>query len=101
MEMSYFDSAKNRVMWQRELEALRKERQRRAEEGYDPSRKQETLQRNVSNRVKISFAQLEREEAEASGNRMRTERGLRYQKEKSLEKSSEANITLPSKEPTL
>ena len=88
--MSYFDSAKNRVMWQRELETLRKERQRRAEEGYDPSQKQETLKNNFSNRVRISFAQLEKEEAEASGKTLRSERTLHHQKE--LEKNSEKTL---------
>lgn len=34
--MGYFDSAKNRTAWQKELTALRAERARRAETGFAP-----------------------------------------------------------------
>ena len=34
--MSYFDSPKNRAIWERELNGLRAERERRKREGYRP-----------------------------------------------------------------
>ena len=36
--MSYFDSPKNKALWNRELEELRLERERRAKTGYAPTR---------------------------------------------------------------
>ena len=35
-DMAYFDSAKNRAMWNRELAELRQEKERRAIESYKP-----------------------------------------------------------------
>lgn len=67
--MAYFDSAKNRAMWQRELASLDRERERRAREGYSPdSGKTEVQKKEADNpfRKKITFVQLEQEEAEAS-----------------------------------
>ena len=34
--MGYFDSPKNKALWERELESLDAERQRRKEQGYKP-----------------------------------------------------------------
>ena len=37
--MGYFDSPKNRALWEKELESLDMERKRRKEEGYRPESK--------------------------------------------------------------
>lgn len=67
--MSYFDSPKNRAMWERELGGLREEKQKRAENGYKPL----PAYRNAAasqitdnpDRKKINFETLLREEARA------------------------------------
>lgn len=67
--MAYFDSAKNRAMWQREMASLDRERERRAREGYSPDSRKTTVQKKEADnpyRKKLTFAQLEREEAESS-----------------------------------
>lgn len=57
--MAYFDSAKNRAKWQKELSELRKERDRRAMSGFQTNKvKTEQNQK----RVRVTFAQLEAEE---------------------------------------
>ena len=58
--MAYFDSPKNRAMWERRLADLRVEKERRKEEGYMP---QEQVM-NDSNpfRRRITYAQLEEQE---------------------------------------
>lgn len=59
--MAYFDSAKNRAKWQKELAALRLERERRAAGG---SERTEGGSRN-GHRVRITYNELEAEEYEA------------------------------------
>ena len=64
--MGYFDSPKNRAMWNRELAELRKEKERRAIEGYHPQKKEEKAAKQAEiketnpNRRRINLAELER-----------------------------------------
>ncbi len=86
--MAYFDSPKNRAMWERTLSGLREERERRKATGYAPQSgeaKQE-VQTNPFRR-QINLAQLEEIEREASGIR-RVRRPVR-QVQKSMEPSME------------
>ena len=68
--MAYFDSAKNRAMWNRELAELRQEKERRAIEGYKPrsaeeieGAQKEAKKADDPRHRKIDLAELERIEA--------------------------------------
>ncbi len=50
--MGYFDSPKNKALWERELESLDAERMRRKEEGYKPH--QQKAFSNVKNSEKAT-----------------------------------------------
>jgi hypothetical protein len=64
--MAFFDSAKNRALWQRELSGLREEKERRAREGYVPGMDRETARDGANpHRIRTSYAQLEMEEYQA------------------------------------
>lgn len=65
--MAYFDSAKNRALWQKELDGLRAERARREANGFSPAGKKETGagMKEHPQRIRITYAELEREEYEA------------------------------------
>lgn len=64
--MGYFDSPKNRAMWNRELAELRREKERRAAEGYHPQKREENEMQKAEaketnpNRRRINLAELER-----------------------------------------
>ena len=64
--MGYFDSAKNRVMWAKELEGLKILRKQFEETGIDPY-SSGSVSRVVRNgkRIPVTFRELEREEMEA------------------------------------
>lgn len=64
--MGYFDSAKNRVMWAKELEGLKILRRQFEETGIDPysTGKANRVVRN-GKRIPVTFRELEREEMEA------------------------------------
>lgn len=58
--MSYFDSPKNKAIWERELRELRKEKKKREENGYKPEgREVKTEQTKNPFRKKITFLELE------------------------------------------
>lgn len=67
--MAYFDSAKNRAMWNRELQELRAEKQLRAANGYKPVDKNAKTQEKAGEKAndprhrRIDLAELERIEA--------------------------------------
>lgn len=66
--MGYFDSAKNRVLWTQELAGLRAKREKFLTEGIDPYSdrpEREPSGLESGDRVRISYAQLEQEEAMA------------------------------------
>lgn len=56
--MGYFDSAKNRTAWQKELTSLRAERARRAATGFAPGAAAKGFSENPHVKV-ISFSELE------------------------------------------
>ncbi len=70
--MGYFDSAKNRVQWAKELESLKVLRRQFKETGVDPY-SSGSVSRAVrsGSRIPVTFKELEREEMEAT----RTRRG--------------------------
>ncbi|MGP1611596.1 MAG: hypothetical protein ACTTG8_00740 [Catonella sp.] len=58
--MSYFDSPKNKAIWERELRELRKEKKKREENGYKPERGEvKAVETNNPFRKKITFLELE------------------------------------------
>ncbi|MCR4585840.1 MAG: hypothetical protein K5686_08980 [Lachnospiraceae bacterium] len=68
--MAYFDSPKNRAIWNKELDGLRAERARREENGFKPEAadkqfKQQSAER--PGRRRINLEQLEAIEREAGG----------------------------------
>ena len=75
--MAYFDSPKNKALWDKELESLDAERERRKAEGYKPQRKGAqagngaygtALDGRDNPRVRrITLKQLEEIERQASG----------------------------------
>lgn len=65
--MAYFDSAKNRALWSKELSELRQEKERRAMEGYTQEEEKKRYKPDHPYRVRITLAQLEQEEAFARG----------------------------------
>lgn len=84
--MAYFDSAKNRALWQKELDHLRKERADRELSGSADSGKKKESGTDKPGRVRITYAQLEREVNEAA--RDRSSKKAEYRKEKSAEHSA-------------
>ena len=68
--MAYFDSPKNRAIWERELKGLRAEKERRAKEGYRPQKGEqeisvESRQEQNPFRKRITLKELEQAEREA------------------------------------
>jgi len=66
--MAYFDSTKNRALWEIELAALRKERAARAAGKTGAVMEADTRQKQMSGRepVRMTYQDLLREEANAS-----------------------------------
>ena len=66
--MRYFDSPKNRALWEREMKELRAERERGEQKGFVPEAAEQKV-REVKNvyRRKISLKELERQELAVSG----------------------------------
>ena len=88
--MGYFDSAKNRVMWAKELEGLKTLRRQFEETGIDPysTGKANRVVRN-GKRIPVTFRELEREEMEA-------QRGGKVHARQSLQKTrGEAVLQTP------
>ena len=71
--MAYFDSAKNRALWQEELNGLTAERERR-KNGERPGRETGRGAAGTGNPLvqKITFAQLLAEREAAAGRKVRT-----------------------------
>ncbi len=68
--MAYFDSPKNRAIWNKELEGLKAERARREENGFKPEANVKAVSENVNERPgrkRINLEQLEAIEREAGG----------------------------------
>lgn len=61
--MAFFDSPKNRALWDREAATLRPEREARAATGFMPAKKREVMMdplQSSPNRERINFQQLEK-----------------------------------------
>lgn len=84
--MAYFDSAKNRASWNRELDRLRKERARRELEGYVPgAEKKETVN---PHRRRVTYAQLlEQEYGAGRERRNQVSRVMQQKRQKQKEAS--------------
>ncbi|MCR5637340.1 MAG: hypothetical protein K6F97_00610 [Lachnospiraceae bacterium] len=68
--MAYFDSPKNKAMWNKELAGLRAEKQERAKNGYQARNASKSVNgaaKNNPRRRKINLKELERIEMEANG----------------------------------
>lgn len=69
--MAYFDSPKNRAMWERELQGLRRERENRIINGYKPGNQGQQADSPRENenpfRRRITLAELEQREVQTLG----------------------------------
>ncbi|WP_432628121.1 hypothetical protein [Brotaphodocola sp.] len=101
--MAYFDSAKNRALWSKELSALKEEKVYREKYGYTPEAGGKTHQPDNPHRVRITYAQLEREEALSRGEQYlksmdekreqwKKQREAEYQKEQMAQKERGAGL---------
>lgn len=76
--MSYFDSPKNKAIWERELRELRKEKREREANGYRPEmRERETAQNQNPFRKKITFLELEASVAPKKNTEVRSRQNVR------------------------
>lgn len=84
--MAYFDSAKNRASWNRELNQLRKERTRREQEGYVPGEeKKEALN---PHRRRVTYTQLlEQEYGSRRERQSQLSRAMQQKRQKQKEAS--------------
>lgn len=93
--MAYFDSAKNRALWQKELAGLKQERARRESMGFAAVGKGNAKgAENSPGRVRMTYAQLQKEEYEAVQvkKNQRAERTRTATAERSAERAPEASI---------
>ena len=90
--MAYFDSAKNSALWKKELDGLRAERARREAGGYSPAGKKQTEagMANPAGRIRITYAQLEREEYES----VRKQKGEKAARSETREKTASHSSTM-------
>lgn len=67
--MAYFDSPKNRALWEKTMVGLRAERERRAATGYAPAGEERRGAAEAVNpfRKKVNLTQLEEIERQAEG----------------------------------
>lgn len=90
--MGYFDSTKNRALWEIRLGELRKERAAREaglSSGVSPVQNQPQAQAANPSRVRVSYQQLLREEAKASG-KMKKHEGRSAEHKKTQQYQKEA-----------
>lgn len=85
--MGYFDSSKNRALWEIRLSELRKEREIRQAGGREQNfAEQEQKQIKSATRIPISYQELLKQEAEASENKKRERGGAeRVREQKKVE----------------
>ena len=85
--MAYFDSPKNRAIWERELRGLRAEKERRAREGYTPnearSKAAQVKKEENPFRRRTNLKEQEAREARRAARPAR-QRGMERQKEPGL-----------------
>lgn len=89
--MAYFDSSKNRALWEIRLGQLRRERQLREQGGTGDAFAEEAGKEMVSRtRVPVSYQELLKEEAMASEKQKGRERGAReMDREKAMAQNRE------------
>lgn len=89
--MRYFDSPKNKAFWEKEMAGLRKKRAEREAGGFpEQSSRQQPDRENSPVRIRVTYEELLKMEAEAMG-AVREQRRKRpvKEKEKSMERSME------------
>ena len=96
--MNYFDSAKNKALWEKELSSLRGERDRRKIEGYKPQKEKEVEKSTEKNpyRRKITLKELEEIEKRESG-RTREGKSAKPHRERNKEKQA-PELEAPTKD---
>lgn len=97
--MAYFDSPKNRALWERELAGLKEEKRLRqsgiSPKGKPEMKKQEEVARvNTPYRTRTSFQELMKEETE-SLRKSRSERSRSMEHSQSMNKAKEAQKKSP------
>lgn len=87
--MAYFDSPKNRVMWEVELGKLRKEKEDFASGKHKDTKEKSRVSRaaEASHRKPVTLEQLEKEEAMEAGSKKKDRKAeLNKRKERDLSK---------------
>lgn len=100
--MAYFDSPKNKALWNRELNDLRKKKELRAQ-GLDTSfneevikeQKQKDYETNLLNREPVTYKELLQEETEAVKQAKKSV-GMTKKIEKTKEHSIDLHLNGPS-----
>ena len=75
--MAYFDSSKNRALWEIRLGQLRRERAAREAGGQGTLKEQDSVQKTRAVRIPISYEELLKREAAESGKRREMGAGKR------------------------
>lgn len=97
--MAYFDSPKNRALWERELTGLKEEKRLR-QSGLSPKAKpdikkqEEAAKLNTPYRTRTSFQELMKEESE-SLRKPRPERSRSMERSQSMKKDTEVQKKSP------
>lgn len=90
--MRYFDSPKNKAFWEKEMVGLRKKRAEREAGGFPEQSSREQLhdRENSPVRIRVTYEELLKMEAEALGTAREQKRKRPVkEKEKSMERSME------------
>lgn len=90
--MAYFDSSKNRALWEIRLGELRKERAAKEAGGSAQAFEREPQKKEAGiTRVPVSYQQLLKQEAMASEKNKKRERGAGMDREKARQKEEQAH----------
>lgn len=86
--MAFFDSPKNRAMWEKKLSALREEKEERRKNGFVPTDRENQTenQRSDQFRRRITLKQLEEKELAREGIRRVKRPGREMRAAKKMEK---------------
>lgn len=86
--MAFFDSPKNRAMWEKKLSALREEKEERRKNGFAPADRENQTenQRSDQFRRRITLKQLEEKELAREGIRRVRRPGREMRAAKKMEK---------------
>ncbi len=90
--MAYFDSSKNRALWEIRLGELRKERAAREAGGFGQAFERQPQKKEPGiTRVPISYQELLRQEAMSSEKNKKRERGTNMERGKTRQKEEKAH----------